>query len=96
MSKLKKLWKYLKNYAIDGVPKKHDINEFEQYAYNQENKLISKSIRTYIIEQSPQIKNWDYISEDIEYLQDKYYNHLSQNNKLIGQSSPDRKKNLKI
>ena len=88
----KKLWKYLKNYAIDGVPKKHDINEFEQYAYNQENKLISKSIRTYIIEQSPQIKNWDYISEDIEYLQDKYYNHLSQNNKLIGQSSPDRKK----
>jgi hypothetical protein len=82
-----KLWKYLKNYVIEGVPKKHDINEFEQYAYNQEHKLISKSIRTYIIEQSPQIKNWDYISEDVEYLQQKYFDQ-----KLIGQSSPDRKK----
>ena len=82
-----KLWKYLKNYVIEGVPKKHDINEFEQYAYNQEHKLISKSIRTYIIEQSPQIKNWDYISEDVEYLQQKYFEQ-----KLIGQSSPDKKK----
>ena len=82
-----KLWNYLKNYAIDGVPKKHDINEFEQYAYNQEHKLISKSIRTYIIEKSPQIKNWDYISEDIEYLQQKYFDQ-----KLIGQVSPDKKK----
>ena len=82
-----KLWKYLKNYVIDGVPKKHDINEFEQYAYNQEHKLISKSIRTYIIEQSPQIKNWDYISDDVEYLQQKYFEP-----KLIGQPSPDKKK----
>ena len=82
-----KLWKYLKNYVIEGIPKKHDINEFEQYAYNQEHKLISKSIRTYIIEQSPQIKNWDYISEDVEYLQQKYFNQ-----KLIGQASPDKKK----
>jgi hypothetical protein len=82
-----KLWNYLKNYAIDGVPKKHDINEFEQYAYNQEHKLISKSIRTYIVEKSPQIKNWDYISEDIEYLQQKYFDQ-----KLIGQASPDKKK----
>ena len=82
-----KLWNYLKNYAINTIPKKHDINEFEQYAYNQEHKLISKSIRTYIIEQSPQIKNWDYISDDIEYLQQKYFDQ-----KLIGQSSPDRKK----
>ena len=82
-----KLWNYLKNYAIDGVPKKHDINEFEQYAYNQEHKLISKSIRTYIIEKSPQIKNWDYISEDIEYLQKKYFDQ-----KLISQTSPDKKK----
>ena len=65
------LWKYLKKYAINAIPKKHDINEFEQYAYNQEHKLISKSIRTYIIEQSPQIKNWDYISDDIEYLPNK-------------------------
>jgi len=83
----KKLWNYLKNYAIDGIPKKHDINEFEQYAYNQEHKLISKSIRTYIIEQSPQIKNWDYISEDIEYLQQKYFEQ-----KIFGQNSPDKKK----
>ena len=83
-----KLWNYLKNYAIDGVPKKHDINEFEQYAYNQEHKLISKSIRTYIIEQSPQIKNWDYISEDIEYLQQKFFDKK----KLIMQGSPDKKK----
>lgn len=82
-----KLWKYLKNYVIDGIPKKHDINEFEQYAYNQEHKLISKSIRTYIIEQSPQIKNWDYISEDVEYLQQKYFNQL-----LTGQASPEKKK----
>jgi hypothetical protein len=82
-----KLWNYLKSYAIEGVPKKHDINEFEQYAYNQEHKLISKSIRTYIIEQSPQIKNWDYISEDVEYLQQKYFDQ-----KLISQSSPDKKK----
>ena len=82
-----KLWNYLKDYAINGVQKKHDINEFEQYAYNQEHKLISKSIRTYIIEQSPQIKNWDYISEDVEYLQSKHFDQ-----KLIGQSSPDRKK----
>ena len=82
-----KLWNYLKNYAIEGVPKKHDINEFEQYAYNQEHKLISKTIRTYIIEQSPQIKNWDYISEDVEYLQQKYFEQ-----KFIGQSSPDKKK----
>ena len=29
-----KLWKYLKNYAINTIPRKHDINEFEQYAYN--------------------------------------------------------------
>ena len=77
----------MKNYAINTIPKKHDINEFEQYAYNQEHKLISKSIRTYIIEQSPQIKNWDYISDDIEYLQQKYFDQ-----KLIGQASPDRKK----
>ena len=76
------LWGYLKNYAIDGVPKKHDINEFEQYAYNQEHKLISKSIRTYIVEQCPQIKNWDYISEDVEYLQQKHFNLSS-----IGQST---------
>ena len=82
-----KLWNYLKNYVIDGVPKKHDINEFEQYAYNQEHKLISKSIRTYIIEQSPQIKNWDYISEDVEYLQQKYFNQ-----KKSGQNSPEKKK----
>ena len=82
-----KLWSYLKNYAIDGVQKKHDINEFEQYAYNQEHKLISKNIRTYIIEQSPQIKNWDYISEDLEFLQNKYFNQ-----KLIGQSSSEKKK----
>ena len=81
------LWKYLKKYAINAVPKKHDINEFEQYAYNQEHKLISKSIRTYIIEQSPQIKNWDYISDDVEYLQQKYFDQ-----KLIGQGSPDKKK----
>ncbi len=81
------LWKYLKKYAINAVPKKHDINEFEQYAYNQEHKLISKSIRTYIIEQSPQIKNWDYISDDVEYLQQKYFEQ-----KLIGQGSPDKKK----
>ena len=82
-----KLWKYLKNYVIDGIPKKHDINEFEQYAYNQEHKLISKSIRTYIVEQSPQIKNWDYISEDVEYLQQKNFDQ-----KIISQSSPDKKK----
>ena len=82
-----KLWNYLKNYAIDTVPKKHDINEFEQYAYNQEHKLISKSIRTYIIEQSPQIKNWDYISEDVEYLQQKYFEQ-----KPFTQNSPDKKK----
>ena len=81
------LWKYLKKYAINAVPKKHDINEFEQYAYNQEHKLISKSIRTYIIEQSPQIKNWDYISDDVEYLQQKYFDQ-----KIIGQGSPDKKK----
>ena len=81
------LWKYLKKYAINAIPKKHDINEFEQYAYNQEHKLISKSIRTYIIEQSPQIKNWDYISDDIEYLQQKYFDQKS-----IGQGSPDKKK----
>ena len=85
-----KLWNYLKNYAIDGVPKKHDINEFEQYAYNQEHKLISKSIRTYIIEQSPQIKNWDYISEDVEYLQQKFFDKK----KSIGQGSPDKKKEV--
>ena len=47
----------MKNYAINTIPRKHDINEFEQYAYNQEHKLISKSIRTYIVEQIPQIKN---------------------------------------
>ena len=88
----KKLWAYLKSYAIDGIQKKHDINEFEQYAYNQEHKLISKSIRKYIVEQSPQIKNWDYISEDIEYLQDKYYNHLPNEKNLIRQSSQDKKK----
>ena len=82
-----KLWNYLKNYAIDCIPKKHDINEFEQYAYNQEHKLISKGIRTYIIEQSPQIKNWDYISEDVEYLQQKNFDHKS-----IGSSSQDKKK----
>ena len=82
-----KLWKYLKNYAINTIPRKHDINEFEQYAYNQEHKLISKSIRTYIVEQSPQIKNWDYISEDVEYLQQKYFDQ-----KLMGQTSPDKKK----
>ena len=82
-----KLWKYLKNYAINTIPRKHDINEFEQYAYNQEHKLISKSIRTYIIEQSPQIKNWDYISDDVEYLQQKYFEQ-----DLIGQASPERKK----
>ena len=81
------LWKYLKKYAINAIPKKHDINEFEQYAYNQEHKLISKSIRTYIIEQSPQIKNWDYISDDIEYLQQKYFDQKSN-----GQGSPDKKK----
>jgi len=81
------LWKYLKNYAIDSVPRKHDINEFEQYAYNQEHKLISKSIRTYIVEQSPQIKNWDYISDDVEYLEQKYFNQ-----KMIGQASPEKKK----
>ena len=81
-----KLWKYLKNYAINTIPRKHDINEFEQYAYNQEHKLISKSIRTYIVEQSPQIKNWDYISDDVEYLQQKNFEQ-----KLLGQSSPDKK-----
>ena len=81
------LWKYLKKYAINAIPKKHDINEFEQYAYNQEHKLISKSIRTYIIEQSPQIKNLDYISDDIEYLQQKDFDQKS-----IGQGSPDKKK----
>jgi hypothetical protein len=80
-----KLWKYLKNYATNTIPRKHDINEFEQYAYNQEHKLISKSIRTYIVEQSPQIKNWDYISDDIEYLQQKYSEP-----KLLGHSSPDK------
>ena len=82
-----KLWKYLKNYAINTIPRKHDINEFEQYAYNQEHKLISKSIRTYIVEQSPQIKNWDYISDDIEYLQQKYFDQ-----KLLGHLSPEKKK----
>ena len=82
-----KLWKYLKNYATDTIPRKHDINEFEQYAYNQEHKLISKSIRTYIVEQVPQIKNWDYISDDVEYLQEKYFNRI-----LIGQASPEKKK----
>ena len=82
-----KLWKYLKSYAINTIPRKHDINEFEQYAYNQEHKLISKSIRTYIIEQSPQIKNWDYISDDVEYLQQKFFEK-----KLLGQTSPEKKK----
>ena len=82
-----KLWKYLKNYAINTIPRKHDINEFEQYAYNQEHKLISKSIRTYIVEQIPQIKNWDYISDDVDYLQQKYFER-----KMIGKASPEKKK----
>ena len=86
------LWNFLKPLAIEGVPKKHDINEFEQYAYNQEHKLISKSIKTYIIEQNPQIKNWDYISEDIEYLQEKYFENnkiFSVNNKLQNKQNND-------
>ena len=31
--------------------RKYDLLEFEQYAFNQEHKLISKSIKNYIIEQ---------------------------------------------
>ena len=46
--------------------RKYDLLEFEQYAFNQEHKLISKSIKNYIIEQNPQIKNWDNISIDID------------------------------
>ena len=37
------------------------------------------------MEQSPQIKNWDYISEDVEYLQQKYFNK-----NLIGQNTSSK------
>ena len=46
--------------------KRHNIDEFEQYAFNQEHKLISKIIKNYILEQNTQFKNWDYISADIK------------------------------
>ena len=69
------------NNVVSGIYRKHDINEFEQYAFNQEHKLISKSIKNYIIEQNPQIKNWDYISNDIENLFDNNVNNNNNNNK---------------
>jgi len=70
------------NNVISGIYRKHDIYEFEQYAFNQEHKLISKSIKNYIVDQNPQIKNWDYISNDVEnLLNDNNNNNVNNNGK---------------
>ncbi|MCQ2818320.1 MAG: SET domain-containing protein-lysine N-methyltransferase [archaeon] len=51
--------------------RKNSLEEFQQYAFNQEHKLASKGIKNYILEQNSQFKNWDYISIDIEKIQNK-------------------------
>ena len=64
------IWRELKDlnapdYFSNINLRKHNVTGFEQYAFNQEHKLTSKSIKAYLIEQNPQIKNWDTISVDI-------------------------------
>ena len=64
------IWNYMKELKFTDSninnQRKYDLTEFEQYTFNQEHKLISKSIKNYIIEQYPQVKNWDNISIDVD------------------------------
>jgi hypothetical protein len=45
--------------------KRTNLQEFQQYAFNQEHKLISKNLRKYFLEKNYVIKNWDLISEEV-------------------------------
>lgn len=46
--------------------KKFQIDEFEQYAYNQEMKLVSKNLRKSFIENRAfSLKNWDLMSSEV-------------------------------
>ena len=78
------LWEKLKNTSIINessvISKRHNITGFEQYTFNQEHKLVSKNIRNFILEQNPQIKNWDCISIDIEQLKKEQHNKSKQDN----------------
>jgi len=59
------LFKYLSEKDKNKTRGKSNMAEFEQYAFNQEHKLISKNLRKYFLESDYMVKNWDLISEDI-------------------------------
>lgn len=59
------LFKYLNEKEKVKIRGKSSISEFEQYAFNQEHKLISKNLRKFFLESNYLVKNWDLISEDI-------------------------------
>jgi hypothetical protein len=58
------MFKYFNNYQQTSTKKRLGINDFQQYIYNQEHKLISKNIRKFFIENYT-VKNWDLLSDEI-------------------------------
>jgi hypothetical protein len=44
--------------------KRLSINDFQQYIYNQEHKLVSKNLRKFYVENFP-VKNWDLMSDEV-------------------------------
>lgn len=53
------------NSLIQNPSKKNSIDDFQQYTYNQEMKLISKNIRKSFLEPNYIVKNWDLISPEL-------------------------------
>lgn len=54
-----------RNFDSNDSKKRYNVNEFQQYAYNQEHKLISKNVRKFSLESNYIVNNWDLISEEI-------------------------------
>jgi hypothetical protein len=58
------LFKFLNTNQQYYSKKRFSINDFQQYIYNQEHKLVSKNLRKYFVENYP-VKNWDLLSDEV-------------------------------